>query len=166
MPEPVVTLISGVATIVTNVWRVSKDLYDIIEGIRNAPMHVRVIMVDVDGLYIVLGALQGLLPNVDASRLRADLVPVFESLQLNLNNCCSILIELSRKLIRYTNAAALERIQGKKQQEEERLMENKYDQDLPVKVRRKHRSRSKPQDAEQSDPRNRSLPSLPAQAEL
>jgi hypothetical protein len=105
MPEPVITLISGVTAIVTNVWRVSKDLYDIIEGIRNAPTHVRVIMVDVDGLYIVLGALQGLLPKVDASRLRADLVPVFESLQLNLNNCCSILIELSRKLIRYTNAA-------------------------------------------------------------
>jgi hypothetical protein len=105
MPEPVITLISGVAAIVTNVWRVSKDLYDIIEGIRNAPTHIRVIMVDVNGLYIVLGALQGLLPNVDASRLRADLVPVFESLQLNLNNCCSILTELSRKLIRYTNAA-------------------------------------------------------------
>jgi hypothetical protein len=105
MPEPVITLISGVATIVTNVWRVSKDLYDLIEGIRNAPNHVRVIMVDVHGLYIVLGVLQGLLPNVDASRLRTDLVPIFESLQLNLNNCCSVLIELSRKLIRYTNAA-------------------------------------------------------------
>ena len=105
MPEPVITLISGVAAIVTNVWRVSKELYDIIEGIRNAPEHVRIIMADVEGLYIVLGALQGLLPNVNARRLRADLVPIFESLQTNLGNCCSSLIEFSRKLIRYTNAA-------------------------------------------------------------
>jgi hypothetical protein len=67
MLELVITLISGVAAIVTNVWRVSKELYDIIEGIRNAPTHVRIIMVDVDGLYIVLGALQGLLPNVNAT---------------------------------------------------------------------------------------------------
>ncbi|KUJ16412.1 uncharacterized protein LY89DRAFT_734507 [Mollisia scopiformis] len=105
MPEPVITLISGLATIVTNVWKVSKDLHDLIEGIRNAPQHVRVIMDDVHGLTIVLGALQGLLPNVDASRFPTDLVPIFESLQLNLDNCFSILMELSRKLIRYTNAA-------------------------------------------------------------
>lgn len=105
MAEHVISLIGGVATIVTKVWTVSKDLYDIIQGIRNAPIHIRATMVDVDGLYIVLGALQGLLPKVDASRLRADLVPVFESLELNLNNCCSILIQFSRKLIRYTNAA-------------------------------------------------------------
>jgi hypothetical protein len=61
--------------------------------------------------------------------------------------------------------AALKREERKKQCRRERLMDNKYDKDVPVKVRRKHRSRSKIQDAEQSDPRDGSLPPLPTLTE-
>jgi hypothetical protein len=44
-------------------------------------------------------------------------------------------------------------------------MDNKYDKAVPGKVRRKHRSRSKTQEAEKSDRRDRSLPPLPTLTE-
>ena len=56
MPEPVITIIGGVAAIVTNVWKVSKDLHDLINGIKNAPRHIQTVSDDLGGLYIALGA--------------------------------------------------------------------------------------------------------------
>lgn len=102
MPEPVITIIGGVAAIVTNVWKVSKDLHDLINGIKNAPRHIQTISDDLRGLYVALGALQGLLPKLDTSRVPTDLEPIFESLQLNLENCFHVLVETSTKLGRYT----------------------------------------------------------------
>jgi hypothetical protein len=102
----VITIIGGVAAIVTNVWKVSKDLHDLINGIKNAPRHIQTISDDLRGLYVALGALQGLLPKLDTNRESTDLVPmfepIFESLQLNLENCFHVLVETSTKLGRYT----------------------------------------------------------------
>lgn len=102
MPEPLLTLICGVSAIVSNAWKISKDLYELIDGIKNAPTHISAISGDLQGLYMVLGVLQGLLPSLDVNQLHRGLIPIFESLHLNMDNCFATLIETFKKLIRYT----------------------------------------------------------------
>jgi hypothetical protein len=102
MPEPI-TIIAGVISIVGNVWKISKDLYELIDGIMNAPRHIIAISNDVQALYVVLGTLQGLLNDVrEGDQLQAACVPIFETLQQPLDNCLSICTELSAKLNKYT----------------------------------------------------------------
>lgn len=105
MPEPI-TIVVGVISIVGNVWNISRDLYELIDGIINAPRNIIAISNDVQALYVVLGTLQDLFHDVkDGGRLHAVCVPVFETLQQPLDNCLSICKELSAKLEKYTKPA-------------------------------------------------------------
>jgi hypothetical protein len=101
MPEPI-TIVAGVTTIVGNVWRISKDVSDLIEGIENAPKHILAVSQDVRGLYGVLGPLQGLLQDLKGDRLPENVVPIFEGLQQPLDHCFWAFRELQMKICKYT----------------------------------------------------------------
>lgn len=106
MSESVATLVTGLATIITNTLRASKDLHDLITEFSNAPGHIRALQVEVHELHTILGTLQDVLPQVGGTRfhsIHTEIVPTFESLRLNLGNCCSIMVDLSRDLMQYTN---------------------------------------------------------------
>jgi len=85
MPEPI-TIVAGVTTIVGNVWRISKDVYELIDGVGNAPKHIFALAQDVRGLYGVLGSLQ---------------IPIFEGLQQPLDHCFWAFRELQMKICKY-----------------------------------------------------------------
>jgi hypothetical protein len=73
MLKPVIAIVAGFSAIVTNVWRVSQHLYELIDGIKNAPRHICAISEVVQGFYIVLGSLQGLLRDLDAVSQKSNL---------------------------------------------------------------------------------------------
>ena len=97
MPEPI-TIVAGVTTIVGNVWRISKGVSDLIEGIENAPKHILAVSQDVRGLYGVLGPLQGLLQDLKGDRLPENVVPIFEGLRQPLDHCFWAFRELQMKI--------------------------------------------------------------------
>ena len=80
MPEPI-SIVAGVTTIVSNVYRISKDVYDLIDAIENAPKHILAVSQDVHGLYGVLGPLQGLLQDLKVQKRPDNVFPIFEGLQ-------------------------------------------------------------------------------------
>jgi hypothetical protein len=100
-----IAIVAGVTTIVNNVWKTSKDVYDLIDSIRNAPKHILAISQDVQGLYMVLGSLQGLLRDLAGHNLPVTLIPIFESLQQPLNHCFFAFCELQQKINKYTKPA-------------------------------------------------------------
>ncbi|KAJ9263432.1 hypothetical protein DTO212C5_7617 [Paecilomyces variotii] len=99
-------IISGIMQIVTNVYSVSKGLYEFIEGIKNAPRHVLAIAQDVRGLYLVLGSLQGLLACLHQDSLPSNVLPMLESLQQPLDHCLFAFRQLQQKIGRYTKPAS------------------------------------------------------------
>lgn len=99
-------IISGIMQIVTNVYSVSKGLYEFIEGIKNAPRHVLAISQDVRGLYLVLGSLQGLLACLHQDSLPSNVLPMLESLQQPLDHCLFAFRQLQQKVGRYTKPAS------------------------------------------------------------
>lgn len=106
MSESATTLITRVGTIITNTLRASKDLHDLIDEFSNAPEHIQTLKLEVHELHSILGTLQDVLPQVGETRfhsIHTEIVPTFEGLELNLDNCCSIMVELSRDLMQYTN---------------------------------------------------------------
>jgi hypothetical protein len=102
MPEPILSVVAGVTAIVVNVYRISKDVYDLIDAIKNAPRHVLAISQDIQALYLVLGSLQNLLEDLDSDHLHPNILPIFESLQQPLNHCFFAFRELQQKICRYT----------------------------------------------------------------
>jgi len=101
MPEPL-TIVTGVLSIVGNVWKISKDVYELIDGIKNAPAHIKAVSQDVRGLYVVLGALQQLLVKIEEKELPPAAMPVFELLDEPMNNCLTAFVELQKKINKYT----------------------------------------------------------------
>ncbi|KAJ9241307.1 hypothetical protein DTO271D3_8388 [Paecilomyces variotii] len=99
-------IISGIMQIVTNVYSVSKGLYEFIEGIKNAPRHVLAIAQDVRGLYLVLGSLQGLLACLHQDSLPSNVLPMLESLQQPLDHCLFAFRQLQQKVGKYTKPAS------------------------------------------------------------
>jgi hypothetical protein len=100
MPEPI-TIVAGVTTIVGNVWRISKDVYELIDGVGNAPKHIFALAQDVRGLYGVLGSLQGLLQDLKVDCLPENVIPIFEGLQQPLDHCFWAFRELQMKICKY-----------------------------------------------------------------
>jgi hypothetical protein len=101
MPEPI-SIVAGVTTIVSNVYRISKDVYDLIDAIENAPKHILAVSQDVHGLYGVLGPLQGLLQDLKVQKLPDNVFPIFEGLQQPLDHCFWAFRELQMKVCKYT----------------------------------------------------------------
>lgn len=102
MADPI-SIISGLTTVVATVWSLGKQLCDLIEGMKNAPRNIENITGELKGLHVVLGVLHGLLPQLDANKNNPDLVPIFEVLQSNLDDCCHDLQDLFEKLAQYSN---------------------------------------------------------------
>lgn len=102
MPEPVLTVIAGVSAIVTNVWTTSRNLYELIDGINNAPRHIHAISADLQGIHMVLGALRGLVDDLSEDKVPGELIPMFESLEQNMDHCSSTFEQLNIKLSKYT----------------------------------------------------------------
>ncbi|KAH8588307.1 hypothetical protein B0O99DRAFT_693593 [Bisporella sp. PMI_857] len=61
LANPPITIIADVTTIVSKVFRISKDVSDLVDAIENAPKHILAVSQDVRSLCGVLGPLQGLL---------------------------------------------------------------------------------------------------------
>jgi hypothetical protein len=101
MPEPL-TIVTGVTALIVNIWRISQDVYDLIDGIENAPGHILAVSHDIKGMYMVLGSLQGLLSELDVDRLAPPIKGIFESLQHPLKHCVMAFRQLQYKLYKHT----------------------------------------------------------------
>jgi hypothetical protein len=100
MPEPM-TIVAGVITVVSNAWKISKDLYNLSEGIQSAPKHVLAVSADLKGLHSVLGSLRGLLDGLDDAQLSPALAPILENLQLPLDSCLTTFTQLSQTIHKF-----------------------------------------------------------------
>ncbi|KAF4632965.1 hypothetical protein G7Y89_g5165 [Cudoniella acicularis] len=96
------TIVAGVTTIVSNVWKISRDVYELIDGIKNAPVHIKAVSQDVRGLYVVLGSLQDILVKFEEEQQAPAAMPVFELLDEPMRNCFDAFLELQKKLNRFT----------------------------------------------------------------
>jgi len=101
MPEAF-TIVVGVATIVTNVWKISRDVYELIDGIKNAPEHIKAVSQDVRGLYVVLGSLQQMLIKIEEDELPSAAMPILGLLDEPMKNCFTAFVELQKKINKYT----------------------------------------------------------------
>lgn len=103
MPEPLaLAIIAGITTILSNLWNISKGLYELFSSIKNAPKHILALSQDVQGFYTVLGSLRGLLDNLSGDHLHSMLAPILESLQNPLDHCLSTICELQKKINKCT----------------------------------------------------------------
>jgi hypothetical protein len=102
----VISSIAGITRLVSNVYGVSRGLYQLFDAIKNAPMHVLGIARDVQSLHFVLGSLQGLLEDLQGSCIPSNVLPILETLQQPLDHCLFALQQLQLKISKYTKAAS------------------------------------------------------------
>ncbi|GKZ23551.1 hypothetical protein AbraIFM66951_007569 [Aspergillus brasiliensis] len=92
--------------LVSNAYSVSRELYQLVDAIRNAPTHITAMAQDIQSLYLVLGSLQGLLADLQKLSPLPGILPILESLQQPLSHCLFALDQLQQKLDKYSRPAS------------------------------------------------------------
>jgi hypothetical protein len=89
MPEPV-TIVSASLSIAANAWKVGKETYDLVQGVKAAPKHIQRLAADFEGLYGVLGTLQGLLESHETRSPSASLPALTGNIETALRGCIRV----------------------------------------------------------------------------
>lgn len=94
MPEPA-TIVSASLSIAANAFKIGKETYDLVQGVKDAPKHIQRLVVEFQALYRVLGTSQllleseamtkkGQMPNLMLENISAALtsgVNIFKDIQ-------------------------------------------------------------------------------------
>lgn len=111
--DPLSTL-TAIMQLVSNAYSVSRELYQLVDAIRNAPTHITAMAQDIQSLYLVLGSLQGLLADLQKLSPLPGILPILESLQQPLSHCLFALDQLQQKLDKYSRPASDGKIRMRK----------------------------------------------------
>lgn len=93
MPEPL-SIATGVVSLVANVYKFSKDIYELIDSVQSAPKHIAAISDDLKSLYAVLGSLDSLLNNEEIAS-NALIQQLSTNLEDALKNCVRVFREVA-----------------------------------------------------------------------
>ena len=102
MADPV-SLVLGVAALTIQVVQTSKALLELVADIRDAPANIRAITKEVYAFYSVVLSLSSALKDQDVQNTisgNKTLMETVESMTKSMNNCHTILVQLSVKLER------------------------------------------------------------------
>jgi Fungal N-terminal domain of STAND proteins len=102
MPEPL-SIAAGVTTLLSNSYKFSKDIYELIDTIKSAPKHIQNISDDLKALYATLGTLGSLLRDEQIiwNSLMMDLSANLEDA---LKNCVRVFREVGMVVNEYVGA--------------------------------------------------------------
>lgn len=85
MPEPL-ALALGLVGLVTKTYKLSRDIYELANGISSAPPHIVSITSDIKAFHLILGTLESLLQS-DQVRCHRLMQDMSGTLQTVLTNC-------------------------------------------------------------------------------
>lgn len=98
LPEPV-SIATVALSIAASAYKLSKDTYDLIQGIRGAPSHITRLSKDIQGLYGVLETLQHLL-STEAKKVEGGLInTLIVDLEDLLRNCVEVFKDIQKILV-------------------------------------------------------------------
>lgn len=98
LPEPV-SIVTAALSIAGSAYKISKDTYDLIQGIRGAPSHITRLSKDIQGLYGVLGTLH-LLATEAKKKVKGGLInTLIVDLEDLLRNCVEVFRDIQKILV-------------------------------------------------------------------
>lgn len=92
MVEPL-SIATGVISLLSNSYKFSKDIYELIDSVQSAPKHIRDVSDDLKALYTTLGILDCLLRDEQIAR-NALIRDLSVNLEEALKNCVRVLREI------------------------------------------------------------------------
>jgi hypothetical protein len=102
MPEPI-TIASAVGAIVVNGIKLCLSVYGTIDGIKQAPKHLKAVSSDLKDFYSILGTIQGYLDDKDLTQGLLH-TQSCDNLQSVLANCVSVLRDFDKIVGGYIKA--------------------------------------------------------------
>jgi ribosomal protein S15P/S13E len=110
MPEPV-AIAAAVNTLVLNGIKICLGVYTTIDGIKQAPKHIKAISKDLKTFYGLLGTIQTYLDDEDLTQGLLH-TRTCESIQEILTNCVNILQEFEKIVAGYVSPGRLLKVTG------------------------------------------------------